>query len=230
MMKFLRIALNEYKPNQHKRRKELKLKAIHYYKQAHAGTAGLWATMYADKPYGKKLYDAITGHIASLSTRCAYCQDKIFHNANLNVDHILPAKIYPQFVFCYSNLTVSCVTCNAIKSDTDYFSLKPAGNLYPDSNHPWSCFHPNHQLYAGHIDRFVIQTNHINLRAYIGSTPGGKVLCRDLLSKVSEFETKSIANPRVASAIENLGNYIAKYPADTKESLNKLIAAMAQHI
>jgi 5-methylcytosine-specific restriction endonuclease McrA len=230
MKTFLSIALNEYKPNQHKRRKLLRKTAINYYYLARENVPGLWSMMYNDTPYGRKLYDAITGYVAAVSTRCAYCQDKVFHNANLNIDHILPASIYPQYTFSLRNLVATCVTCNAIKKDTDYFELPNSGRSYPKSTNAWNCFHPAHHLYENHIDKFVMQTNHINIRAFIGKGPTGVKICTELLSKVSEFETKAFANSVVANAIENLGNYIAKFPASKSQSLSNLLQLMANNI
>lgn len=229
-MTFLKLALNSYKPNQYKRRKLLKRTAINYYFLAKSNVTGLWATMYNDTPYGRKLYDAITQQLSNSSSRCAYCQDKVFHNANVNIDHVLPASIYPQFTFKKNNLVVACVTCNALKSDDDYFALQNAGSYYPGLSNVWNCFHPVHHIYADHIDRFVIQTNHIHLRAYIGRTPAGVSICTGLLAKVSEFETKAAANPKVAQAIENLGIYITQYPVDQSQALKNIILLLAKNI
>ena len=109
-MSFFRIAVNSYKPNQKKKRRELKKNIINYYSLAGLGAKDLWSTAYNDSPYGKKLYDAIVKTVSESSVRCSYCQDKIFHNKNLNIDHILPSSIYPQFTFKKNNLAVSCVT------------------------------------------------------------------------------------------------------------------------
>ncbi|MCD5329372.1 HNH endonuclease [Chromobacterium piscinae] len=229
-MKFLQTALNGYKTNQYKRRKILKKTAVNYYLLAKSNVTGLWATMYNDAPYGRKLYDAITQQVSNSSSRCAYCQDKVFHGANLNIDHILPASIYPQFTFTKANLVVACVTCNALKSDRDYYTLQNPGRYYPNSSNNWQCFHPVHHVYAEHIDRFVIQTNHIHLRAYIGKTSAGVAICTNLLVNVSEFEAKAVANPNVAQAINNLNTYMAKHCPNKTQALKNLISAMTTNI
>ena len=84
-MSFFRIAVNSYKPNQKKKRRELKKNIINYYSLAGLGAKDLWSTAYNDSPYGKKLYDAIVKTVSESSVRCSYCQDKIFHNKNLNI-------------------------------------------------------------------------------------------------------------------------------------------------
>lgn len=229
-MNFLKIALESYASNQRKRRKLLKRTALNYYYLARSNVPGLWAAMYNDTPYGRKLYEAIVQKISSSSTRCAYCQDKVFHNKNLNIDHVLPASVYPTFTFKRHNLVVTCVTCNALKSDDDYFGLANPGTYYPGPTNNWNCFHPVHHSYADHIDRFIIQTNHIHLRAYVGRTPAGVSMCTNLLAKVSEFETKSVANPKVAQAIGNLGNYITNYPPEKTQALKNLMSLMTANI
>jgi len=229
-MIFLRLALDNYKKNSYKKRKILKRTAVNYYYLSKLNVLGLWGGLYNDSPYGNKLYEAITQHVIGSSSRCVYCQDKIFHNKNLNVDHVLPSSIYPQYTFSKENLVVACVTCNMLKKDDDYYGLLGAGKYYPDPKYPWSCFHPRHHKYSEHIDRFIVQTNYLHIRAYLGITAEGVALCEKLLNNVSEFEIKATANPNVANAIENLGGYLAQFPTEKTQALKGFIISMAHNI
>lgn len=230
-MSLAKIGLKKVKLRKPKTNWGLRRSAINYQILAKQKIKGLWSLMYNDNHYGKIIYEKLTKNIKDSSSRCAYCQDKVFHNANLNIDHILPASTYPQFTFEKSNLAVSCITCNAIKGDNDYFNLPPnSTKYYPKSNTSLNCFHPTHHHYANHIDRIIVQTNHISLKAYIGRTPEGIALCSNLLLKVSEFEIKAIANPKVAQAVDSIGKHIANFPSTENKALKNLLKSLAEKI
>jgi hypothetical protein len=204
-------------------------KAIDYYDKSRNGTTKLWAKLYNDGPVGKRVYDAITDYVHGLSNRCGYCQDRIFHNSNSNIDHILPSSIYPQFTFVEENLVRVCMTCNMIKSAHDYYSLPiPAGNGYRQHINTWGCYHPRHHIFSQHIDRLVVQTNHLNFRAYIGKTVQGSNLCSMLLHKVSEFEVRSTANPVVAQAAQKLNQFIQSKGSMPSDAVNTLLQALVE--
>lgn len=179
--------------------------ALGYYFRSRRGEGGLWSKLYKDGPVGKRVYDAITGHVGALSDRCGYCQDKIFHPSNSNVDHILPVSVYPQFAFVEKNLVRACVTCNMLKLAEDFYAANAVVGLeYIKYEKSWSCYHPRHHLFSDHFERLVVQTNSLNFRAYFSKTPEGRVICQRLLSRVSEFEVKASANPVVALAASKL--------------------------
>lgn len=179
--------------------------AIEYYSKSRLGAKGLWAALYNDGPMGKRVYYAIADHVGAISERCGYCQDKIFHSSNSSIDHILPASIYPQFTFVEKNLVRACVTCNMLKLAEDFYAANAVVGLeYMKYAKLWKCYHPRHHLFSDHFERLVIQTNTLNFRAYFGKTPEGAVICKKLLSRVSEFEVKASANPSVAMAASKL--------------------------
>lgn len=215
---------------QKKKVKEAMSKAIDYYNESRRGKTKLWSSLYKDGPTGKKIYHAITEYINQLSSRCGYCQDRIFHNINSNVDHILPTSIYPQFTFIEENLVRACTTCNMLKTAFDFYSLPvPVGNGYRQNSNTWACYHPRHHNFSHHIDRLVIQTNHLHFRAYIGKTPQGKQLCNLLLQKVSEFEVKAAANPVVALAAQKLSQFVHSKGNEPSDSINKLLNALVKN-
>lgn len=205
--------------------------ALDYYKKSRTGTVNLWSDLFNDGSVGKRIYYEITDHIHGLSNRCGYCQDRIFHNKNSNVDHILPASIYPQFTFIEENLVRVCTTCNMLKLNADYFTLAaPAGNGYRQYASAWTCFHPRHHTFTDHIDRLVIQTNYLNFRAYLGKTSEGKKLCSSLLFRVSEFEVKATANPVVAQAAQKLTLFVQSKGNMPSAAVKKLLQTLVANI
>lgn len=224
-MKLLKAVRKSY--SQRKKIDEATNKAIDYYHKSRNGTTKLWANLYNDGPVGKRVYYAITNYVHGLSNRCGYCQDRIFHNSNSNIDHILPSSIYPQFTFIEENLVRVCMTCNMIKSADDYYTLPiPAGNGYRQYTKNWGCYHPRHHVFSEHIDRLVVQTNHLYFRAYIGKTPKGKKLCNMLLHKVSEFEVRATVNPVVAQAAQKLSHFIQSKGSAPTVAVNNLLQAL----
>lgn len=213
------------------KRKEARRMAFKYYRRSLAGTHNLWSDLYNDGSVGKKMYYAITEYVHRLSTRCGYCQDRIFHKINSNVDHILPTSIYPQFTFVEDNLVRVCVTCNMLKMALDlYTPPAPINNDYQQYSKNWTCFHPRHHTFSEHIERLVVQTNHLHFRAYLGKTSAGKKLCSSLLKRVSECEVKATANPTVAAAAQKLSQYIQSNGKSPSDPIKKLLHTLVKNI
>lgn len=83
---------------------------------------GIWSKFY-EEARGKYIHKKLGKHLLEKqNSLCCYCRDRIFHGKNSNIEHILPIKHYPMFAFDYRNLALACVTCNALKSDDDFFS------------------------------------------------------------------------------------------------------------
>jgi 5-methylcytosine-specific restriction endonuclease McrA len=225
-----RTISNEYKSNQRKRRKAIRKFAFDYFKLAAAGTPGLWGTMYKDTHLGPKVHSAIRSHLTQLTNRCGYCQERIFHNANVNIDHILPKVTFPQFTFSVENLVAACVTCNAIKAERDFYGLAPGVMNYSQHNGSWSCFHPRLHTYDDHIRLISVQTNHFHVRAFIGKTPEGISLCNQFLNKVTEFGTKAQANPQIAQAVNSLETLLASSGPFPTPAVQKLLSSLVANI
>lgn len=221
-MKFLKEIRKSYK--QKGKIKDATKMAIDYYGRSRNGTTKLWTTLYNDRPVGRRIYNAITDYVHGLSSRCGYCQDRIFHNSNSNIDHILPASIYPQFTFVEENLVRVCMTCNMLKSALDFYSPSvPVRSEYRQHARSWICYHPRHHTFSHHVERLVVQTNHLHFRAFVGKTPQGKQLCTLLLLQASEFEVKATANPVVAQAALKLSQFIQSRGNDLSDAVNKLL-------
>lgn len=221
-MRLLRVAIASY--SQKGKKEEAKKTALDYYRRSRVPTSHLWSELYNDGPVGHRIYKAITSHIHGLSPRCGYCQDRIFHESNGNVDHILPAAIYPQFTFEYLNLVRACVTCNMLKLDDDYYELVPAnGNTYSARVNAVKCFHPRNHSFSDHVERLIVQTNHLHFRAYLGKTPEGVKICSLLLKRVSEFEVKATVNPGVADAARKLNSVLQAHGVTASQKAKDLL-------
>ena len=228
-MKLIAIINKLY--TQKAKRKEARKMAFKYYRDSLSGRLGLWSALYNDGAVGKKIYYAVTDYVHGLSGRCGYCQDRIFHKKNSNIDHILPASIYPQFTFVDDNLVRVCVTCNMLKLAHDFYALPaPLARYYDEYLGRWTCFHPRHQVFSQHVERLVIQTNHLYFRAYLGKTPEGRKLCLSLLQQVSEFELKATANPVVALAAQKLGQYVQSRGNVNVGAVKKLLCTLVENV
>ena len=115
-----------------------------------------------------------------------------------------------MFAFEYKNLALACVTCNALKSDKDYFRVAALNANY--TSNTFDCFHPSLHHYNDHIDFVLFQTNHIYVRAFKSRTPLGDRLCVEHLKDVSIYNVKEQANPVVAGVVKKLGEFLNGKP------------------
>lgn len=190
----------------------------------------LWSTLHDDGPMGKRVHQAITKYVMSGTSSCCYCQDKIFVNANVNIEHILPRKLYPQFTFEPSNLAAICLTCNAIKSAADFYNLDKIIFRYKKHVPMLKCYHPNVHIFRDHVSMLCIQTNYVNIRTYVGKTLEGQELCSKHLINVTNYTIKAPANPIVATAVVALQNYIINAKLHPSPILQSLLANLVSHI
>lgn len=225
-----RAISNEYKSNQRVRRKKIREFAGGYFRRAAAGTPGLWSAMYNDSHLGPKVHSAIRSYLTQVTNRCGYCQDRIFHNANVNIDHILPKDTFPQFTFTSKNLVAACITCNAIKTNRDFYGLAPGVLDYAQHNGNWSCYHPRHHIYDDHIRLISVQTNFFSVRAFIGKSPEGIKLCNLFLNEVTEFGTKAQASPQIAQTVISLESLLATSGGFPAPAVHRLLATLVANI
>ncbi|QEO18836.1 HNH endonuclease [Acetobacter vaccinii] len=221
---------NVYKENQKKRRDAISIFASGYFSRAQANEQRLWSKLYDDTPLGPKVHNGIRNYVLKTSVRCAYCQDRIFHNANFNIDHVLPSAIFPQFTFTPQNLVAACVTCNAIKKETNFYTATSCMSQYPLANYSWGSFHPKLHLYNDHIRMIFIHTNHFAVRAFMGKSPEGVNLCKNFLKEVTEFTTKSPANPSIAHAVDSLQNFISSYAIQPGTNLQNILNQLIKYV
>lgn len=185
---------------------------------------GIWSKFY-EEARGKYIHKQFGKHLLKKqNSLCCYCRDKIFHGKNSNIEHILPIRHYPMFAFDYNNLALACVTCNALKSDDDFYRVTNLSRTY--NANLFNCFHPAFHSYDEHIDFLKLQTNHIYVRVFRFRTPLGERLCSQHLKKVSLFNIKEQANPIVAEAVRKLGEHLDGKPGyESAASTLKRLAA-----
>lgn len=171
---------------------------------------GVWSKFYEEKQ-GKYIHGKLTKYLQRKQISfCCYCREKIYHGKNSNIEHILPIKHYPMFAFEYHNLALACVTCNAIKSDNDFYRVVDLKLDYV--NNSFDCFHPAVHDYNEHIDFLVFQSNYVYVRVFKFRTRFGERLCVEHLRKVSIYNVKEQANPVVSEAVKKLGEYLDGKP------------------
>lgn len=185
---------------------------------------GIWSRFY-EEPRGKYIHKKLGEHlIKKQGSLCCYCRDRVFHGANSNIEHVLPIKHYPMFAFEFNNLALACVTCNALKSDDDLYRIEELVGVYKDNS--FECFHPCLDDYEDHVDFLKLQTNRVYVRVFSYKSARGRVLCDELLKKVSLFNVKEQANPVVAEAVKKLGEHLSAKPGcESAASILKRLAA-----
>ena len=55
--------------------------------------------------------------VAETRGKCAYCESKIRHIDDGDIEHIEPKSIVPESTFNWNNLTLACTVCNRNKGD-----------------------------------------------------------------------------------------------------------------
>lgn len=191
--------------------------------------SSLWSNFYSEGSQGKYIHGKIGEYLKNIQIDyCCYCQEKILHNKNFNIDHVLPRQIYPQFSFKMENFAAACITCNAIKTNNDWFKL-PIPSDYPKQATALACYHPNLHNFNDHIDMICIQSNRIYLRAYSGKTNKGKALVEKHLKSLCIYSAKTMGSPNVATAIENLTIFLGK-TAGEKNDIKNFISKIIKHI
>jgi uncharacterized protein (TIGR02646 family) len=230
--KMLDAIQDTYDIKQKKRRLAIKKMALKHYRLSKKtpNTPKLWNDLYEDGIMGKHIHKAVSNFLTKLNGRCCYCQEKIFSNANSNIDHVLPRKHYPQFTFTPHNLAAACITCNALKTGDDFYNENPANMNYCKLSNSWKCFHPNFHDFNDHVQMLCLQSNYIYIRTYIGKTPEGTALCSKHLIKLTSYEAKVPANPQVAGAVTSLQNYISSNGLQPGPALTKLLQSFIDNI
>lgn len=219
----------------YKRNKKLKKVAsdlvldFHYRCQVRPVPLNLWGDFYAS-PSGSYLHGKLSEVLLTgQDNYCAYCREKIYHNVNSNIEHILPRKGYPQFTFTLKNLSSICITCNAIKSSKDYHGLDQGNLDYGAFENVLTCYHPNYHQFDDHVNMLCIQTNRIYVRTYVGKTDAGREFCKAHLNGFTTYSYKKNANPAGAAAIEKLASFVVSSDKPN-EATRKILATLIEKI
>ncbi len=87
--------------------------------------------------------------------KCVYCRETFSQtfDQSWDVEHILPQKEYPQFLFHPQNLALACKQCNHAKLDKDILRGGCGENVfeYPDNGKYYEIIHPFYDRYSNHL-------------------------------------------------------------------------------
>lgn len=102
---------------------------------------------------------------------CCYCRKDFAddHPLAVDVEHILPRSVYPEFCVHVVNFSVSCKRCNmGIKRDrVDFISgLAPIGPGEICDSSRYLIIHPNLDVYRDHLRVRVSQDDDLIYRKY----------------------------------------------------------------
>lgn len=95
----------------------------------------------AEKKYNHKTIkkDLIAMH----HDKCAYCESKITHVDDANIEHFRPKSLFPEQCFQWENLLLGCSICNGKSFKGNKFPLEPDGTpsfIKPDEENPEDFF------------------------------------------------------------------------------------------
>lgn len=85
---------------------------------------------------------------------CCYCglPDPAIHGLDWDVEHIVPQKWHPEFLFTQVNLGVACRECNGNKGAKETL-VDPAAFEYPTGSAAFLIVHPHFDEWSDHILR-----------------------------------------------------------------------------
>lgn len=81
----------------------------------------------------RQVKDAV---IAETSEKCAYCESKIRHIDDGDIEHIIPKTPHPERSFDWDNLTLACTICNRFKDDYTVTPATPEELINPYTDNP----------------------------------------------------------------------------------------------
>ena len=116
------------------------------------------------KPIKRKLKNHLK---KKTNDRCCYCRRSLAntHNMSIDIEHVLPKKLFPKYVFSLKNLSVACKRCNmGIKNqDRSFFSLR-TGSRRPFRVENFSILHPNLSNIDAHL---LLQFHQVGTKQFI---------------------------------------------------------------
>ena len=85
---------------------------------------------------------------------CCYCgiPDPSTHGLDWDVEHVVPQKRRPEFMFTQVNLGVACKECNGSKRDKETL-VDPSALAYPSTSDAFLVVHPHFDEWSDHILR-----------------------------------------------------------------------------
>jgi len=123
---------------------------------------------------------------------CCYCRKNFYGEFAMVIDieHILPKKKYPAYMFEPENLNVACKRCNMnIKRDNTDFIVN-ISTVIPDYkiSSKYHFIHPNFDNYFEHMNYFVIIKNNRKIIKYSPLSEKGKYTYDYFLLQKLEIE------------------------------------------
>ncbi|KAB0325498.1 hypothetical protein LSO07_18065 [Janthinobacterium sp. PLB04] len=99
-------------------------------------------------PFGKSITDfreETKNHYYFAQLRaCCYCSiELVSHQGTFDAEHIIDKNMFPQFMFDFSNLAVSCKTCNGAKSNASVLASLVAPLSVPLASDDYIIVHPH---------------------------------------------------------------------------------------
>lgn len=148
-------------------------------------------------------------HLAALQqNRCCYCRSFLQNISHARpVEHVLPRSAYPQFSMEYFNLALACYTCNQAKKIQNWAELHRAARRYYHHAAPTTFFHPRFHDYHEHVAFEHRDNNNGAYYIYLGRTPIGRRLCKDLLARVAKEMMLVRNNSALADAVETMRRF-----------------------
>lgn len=177
---------------------------------------------------GETLISSLRQHLVDLQQgRCCYCRCLLQGIAYARpVEHVLPRTDYPQYTFVYRNLAVSCYDCNQSKKAKNWSGWKKGRKHYISLRRSSHYFHPRLHKYDEHVRFLRIETNGAAISVYVGLTPQGRQICRDLLQYTAGRALATSANARIASSMDRLKMCVDRLESEkTAEELMSFIEA-----
>jgi len=114
-----------------------------------------------NKDWNLSPYDKIKSHIKDhysilQEDICFYCKINLRHGGyGEPIEHIVPRKDRPKWMFEPKNLALSCYTCNTKKkADNTLSSTGKISVLYPISTTGFSIYHPHFDTWTSHFEIF----------------------------------------------------------------------------
>lgn len=109
--------------------------------------------------------------------KCCYCR-KCFvgeFSMVIDIEHVLPKSIFPDFIFDSFNLNIACKRCNmSIKGQrTDFLVNEKTIHLNPQQSDQYKFIHPNLDNYEDNLQHLVVVIGSKELIKYIPRKPKG---------------------------------------------------------
>ncbi|MDE9455411.1 HNH endonuclease [Xenorhabdus bovienii] len=161
-----------------------------------------------DKDWSKSVFNSIKSNIVKSlrdkqENKCCYCRSELgFDLKAVDIEHIIPKSLYPNFTFNMKNLALSCPGCNTSKGSKDVLH-KPITS-YPLSGSNIKIIHP-------HFDDYYSSINIHNSAIFEGKDDKGcetiKLCKLYRLNKVLENKQRCMSNQSpIQQIIESIRN------------------------